>query len=339
MFKKAPSILGLIIIGYIAYQYFGRVITQPDSNNKTTVTPLKRQSLKQSKYIVPKLNLQSSSFPKECQTSLSNLSAMTSEEYGVMALDKKIFQEFFGLECLSGLSSNTVFKNILKNANCKIMEPEGKPSEICYTMLFMLKAHFIADHTKDKKPEDMTAQELASNFVKMFFGLDKLTKETFSSNLETIDALHRMYPNDADVLEAYLGYMMIGRQITKDHSVDAQIEELMAEADGNSFKVDRLQALRSIINNDDAGAERSLEKLSQQYPRESEVAYYQAAYYWRQGDRNLANVYLDKAIGMSDQCTYCVPSLYRETRQRIKAADDKDPNLFSVSIGLNFENL
>lgn len=299
-----------------------------------------RQSLKKSKYVISKQAKSLNTFPEECGSSLADLSAMTIEEYKEIITNKKSFVTFFGETCFDKLKTNSTFQELVKNSNCKILE--GQKEEVegsCLTMMFMLKGYFIADHTGGKALNEMTSQELAANFVKMFFGFHKLNKESFKENLKLVNTLYEMHPNDPDVLEAYLGYMMIGKQVTNEDSVTARIDELMQSAYGESFKVDRLHILKDVLKKDLASAKQTIDKLSKLYPKEPELAYYQAAYYWKQGNRDMANSYLDKAINLGANCSYCTPGLYADTKKRLASAKTKDGKLFSISIGLNFENL
>jgi hypothetical protein len=346
--KKIITILTLVAgTGIFAYVFIDKeenpslLTSELAEKPKSTDLSLKnRQSLKKSKYVISKQSKSLNTFPEECSSTLTDLSAMTAEEYKELITNKKTFVTFFGEACFEKLKSNATFQELVKNSNCKVLEGHKEEVEgTCLTLMFMLKAYFIADHTGGKALSEMTSQELAANFVKMFFGIDKLNTETFKENLKLVDALYEMHPNDPDVLEAYLGYMMIGKQVTNEDSVSPKIDELMNGAFGESFKVDRLHVLKDVLKNDLISAKQNLDKLSTLYPKEPELAYYQAAYYWKQGNREMANTYLDKAITLGASCSYCTPGLYADTKKRLASAKTKDGKLFSISIGLNFENL
>ena len=309
-------------------------------SDKSVASRELRQSLKKSKYAIPVAAKSLNTFPEKCNASLSDLSAMTAEEYKELITNKQSFITFFGELCFEQLKLNPTFQNLIKNSQCEMFEGTSESIEgNCLTMMFMLKAYFIADHTIGKTPNDMTSQELAANFVKMFFDIDKLTKETFLENLKLVNTLHEMHSNDPDILEAYLGYMMIGKQVTNESSVESRIDELMQNSVGESFKVDRLHVLKDVLKNDFRSAKQNLDKLSHLYPKEPELAYYHAAYYWKQGNKELATSYLDKAIKLGEKCSYCTPGVYAETKKKLANARTKDDKIFSISIGLNFENL
>lgn len=312
-----------------------------ETKNISKVIPLQQKprfNLKKAKFLIPKEKRIQSSLPGQCHESLKKLTSMTADEYQSLLINKAELIQFFGKDCFDKLLSNETFKRLSKEFKC---EPSHKKLDEnpCMALLFMLKAYFIADHSLGKETSEMTAEELAANIAKIFFDMDKLNQENFKENLKLISALHEMYPNDPDVMEAYIGYMMIGSKITNDKSVYPIIDDVMDRSLGQSFKVDRLQVFKDILNEKLESTKNTLDKLDQLYPKEAELAYYYAAYYWRQGDRSMANNYLDKAIGLSTNCTYCVPSIYHDTKQRIKTAKAGDQNLFSLSIGLNFENL
>ncbi len=333
-----PSlVLITVVASYLYIAQNSKTATTPAPLSKQKTIP--RKTLKNSKYIVSATKKVSGAFPVICDSPLRDLSAMTIEEYQSLVSNKDSLISFFGKECTDKLFKNEVFLKILKNSQCELAENEQKSNDGCLTMMLMLKANFIAEYSQGKNLNDLDSQELAANFTKMFFELDKLTKEDFAKNLKLINRLHEMHPNDPDVLEAYLGYMMIGKMITKDDSVTGRIDELMNDHQGESFKVDRMSVLQDILKNDFESAKSTLERLEGLYPQEAELAYYQAAYHWKQKRADLANRYLDKAIKFSQNCSYCTPGVYKDTQARLVGAKPGDDRLFSVSIGLNFENL
>lgn len=307
-------------------------------SNVVPSQPKPRFNLKKAKFVISKEKRIQSTLPGQCHESLKRLTSMTADEYQSLLINKTELIQFFGKDCFNKLLTNETFKRLSQDFKCDTSNEKLDESP-CMALLFMLKAYFIADHSLGKKTSEMTAEELAANIAKMFFDMDKLNKENFKDNLKLISALHEMYPNDPDVMEAYIGYMMIGSKITQDKSVYPLIDDAMDRSLGQSFKVDRLQVFKDILNEKLESTKQTLDKLDQLYPKEAELAYYYAAYYWKQGDRSMANNYLDKAIGLSANCSYCVPSIYHDTKQRIKTAKTGDQNLFSLSIGLNFENL
>jgi hypothetical protein len=140
----------------------------------------KRQSLKKSKYQTHLSAKSLNTFPKECDSPLSDLAAMTDEEYKDLILNKDAFIIFLGDKCSEKLTENSNFKELVTNSQCRLFEDKNDGTKgSCLTMMFMLRAYFIADYTSGKTPEEMTSQELAANFVKMFFSIDKLTKDSF----------------------------------------------------------------------------------------------------------------------------------------------------------------
>jgi tetratricopeptide (TPR) repeat protein len=297
-----------------------------------------RINLKKSKFAISKEQQVKSSFPPICHEGLKKLTSMTADEYKSFLTDKAELIHFFGKDCLNQLITNETFQKISRDFQCNLKH-EKLNENSCMSLLFIMKAYFIADSSVGKDVNEMSPEELAANIAKMFFDLDKLNKENFKENISLISALHEMYPNDPDVMEAYIGYMMIGSKITQDKSAYSIIDEIMERSSGESFKVDRLQVFQHILNERPESTKQTLDKLNQLYPKEAELAYYYSAYYWKQGNRTMANNYLDRAILLSKNCSYCAPSVYHDTKKRINNAKEKDPNLFSLSIGLNFENL
>ena len=133
--------------------------------------------------------------------------------------------------------------------------------------------------------------------------------------------------------------MMIGKKITGENSVDSKIKTIRQDFLGESFKVDRLQVLQEVLNDNLTSAKTTLDRLNEIYPKEADLAYYYAAYHWKQGDKAMAYSYLDKAVGLSKNCSYCTPSVYLDTKAKLEKSKSGDNSAFSISIGLNFENL
>lgn len=304
-----------------------------------------RISLKEARYTKERSkDSVKSTFPDSCESTFKDLAQMTASEYTNILVDQEQFKSFFNETCLKNLSSNELFNKYANAANCNILDPnfvfdENTPQSGCSTLLFILKAQYIVDQSSGLKIEDMTSQELAAHFAKMFFNLDKLDKKSLEENMKLIDSLYNRHSDDPSVVEAYLGYMIIGQQITQESSLDSKIQETFEQSSGKSFRVDRLSILKSIVNKDLTSAKKSLDKLSQIYPNEPELKYYQAAYYWKTKNKNEALNYIKKAINMSSSCSYCTPELYKQTLENLKKAKLGQDNLFSLSIGLNFESL
>jgi len=333
------SLMGIIC----AYLFFANrntylpSSTEIQKNSKLPSTS-QRINLKQSKVIISKHVAVKSTFPQTCQDSLKDLSAMTAEEYKSILIDQNELKKFFGEICFQDLLKNEAIKKLSSGFQCDLSK-EKMNEGTCMALLFMLKASFVADTSNGKNSNDMTPEELAANVAKMFFDLDNLSKENFQKNIKLINTLYELYPNDPNVAEAYLGYMMIGRKITKDDSVSEKIDDIIEKNNGESFKVDRLQVFNEAMNDKLDSAKEILDQLNEKYAREPEISYYYAAYYWKLGNREMANTYLDKAIQLGTNCSYCVPDMYKETKRKLQNAKKGDQNLFSLSIGLNFENL
>jgi tetratricopeptide (TPR) repeat protein len=331
--KKIIGVL-ILFLGIGTMVFFKRSEELILKTSQKVVKVIPRVSLKKSKYIISAEAKSMGTFPEVCESALKDLSALTMEEYKDIVINKQTMKTFFGEECFRKLLSNKTFESLIKSSGCQSFTENS-----CLTMMFMLKAFFIADHTVGKSPGEMNSQELASNFVKMFFGLDSLNKEKFQENLKLLNSFYEMHSNDPDVVEAYLGYLMIGKQITQDGSVSSKIDELLASSSGDSFKLDRLNVVKDVIENNLPSAKANLDRLKEQYPQEPDVAYYQAAYHWKQGNREMAGTYLDQAIQLSKNCISCTPDLYADTKRKLGEAQRGDDKLFAISIGLNFENL
>lgn len=338
--KKIFYLLALICL-ILSVTYFFRsqkveVVTKVSKKSQASSNKKVRNSLRNSRYIITAENIKKSSFPDVCRDQLVNLAGMTSSEYAPALTDKQSFEDFFGPDCIKALVGNKFFQQLKKNTGCDLNQSK---SGSCFTLLFMLKANFIAEANEDKRPEDMTSEELAAHFTRMFFALDGLKKEEFLSNLKLVDVLYNRHIDDPDVLEAYIGYMMIGQKITGDRTMMEKIDSILSESEGRSFKVDRLMVLKDMLHDDLRGARSSLERLSEKYPKEPELQYYYAAYHWKNGDRAMAEKYLNQAIAMGENCSQCSPELYQMTKKRMAKAPNTDQTIFSISIGLNFENL
>lgn len=331
--------LGIILImAVVSYKLLGTpqkaIVTNPIKKELAKTVP--RISLKETRYLVSKTEKKKISFPEECFSPLADLSSMTIAEYNGIAQSKKSFEDFFGAECSKKLKENATFEALLKSSGCNFTS--GK-NGACISFMLMLKANFIAELTDGKNPQDMTSEELASHFVRMFFAIDKLKPESFVSNLKIVDLLYSKHMNDPDIIEAYLGYLMIGQKVTGVHSVSERIDTILAESEGNSFKVDRLLVVKEALAENLAGAREVLDSLQNKYSQEPDLHYYYAAYHWKTGNREQALQAIDQAIALGANCTSCQPSMYQETKRKLASAKDKDDNLFSISIGLNFENL
>jgi hypothetical protein len=346
---KNKIILGLVAVALIAIVVFTFSVITGTVQNSTeikssaedhthSIAPAERISLKKTRYINKKQKTVST-FPQECSQALNDLSAQTMEEIMVRLKSKVDFDLFFPIECQQQLQTNKLFLDLAQNSQCQFLQADFVPNEMCSSLLFALKAFTIADATQDVELSHMSSTELAAHFVKMFFSLDKLTPENFSKNLELIHTLLERHSDDPSVLEAYIGYTMIGEQISGSDIALEKSRQILTSNMGKHFKVDRLSVLQYVASKDYEGAKTALDRLSQTYAQEPELKYYYAAYYWKQGDRAMANQYLDQAIAMGDKCSYCVPGMYKMTKQQMKKAKLGDEKLFSISIGLNFENL
>lgn len=337
--KKIIYLLILVcLISGVTYFNNQKAEVDPEVSLKSQEPSSKklRNSLKNSRYILSEKNIKKSSFPDVCRDQLVNLVGMISSEYASIITDKQSFEDFFGVDCAKALVGNKLFQKFKMNSDCDLNQTNNGS---CFTLLFMLKANFIAEANEDKRPEEMTSEELAAHFTRMFFALDGLKKEEFLANLKLIDVLYNRHIDDPDVLEAYIGYMMIGQKITDDQSMMEKMESILSESEGRSFKVDRLMILKDMLHNDLLGARNSLERLSEKYPKEPELQYYYAAYHWKNGDRAMAEKYLNQAIAMGKNCSSCSPGVYQTTKKKMATASKTDQTLFSISIGLNFENL
>ncbi|WP_408098372.1 hypothetical protein ACJVC5_05535 [Peredibacter sp. HCB2-198] len=338
MKKAIISLIIILVLSVVSYKLLGtprkEVITS--SSKKEVFKKIPRTSLKDVRYQIEKTEVKKTSFPKECFSSLADLSAMTIADYNGIAQSKKSFEEFFGPDCSQKIKENPLFEKLLQSSGCKFNKENAGA---CISLMFMLKANFIAELNEDKKPEEMTSEELAAHFVRMFYSIDKLKSEKFITNLKLIDVLYNKHMNDPEIIEAYVGYLMIGEKITGVHSVGERIDSILAESEGNSFKVDRLFVIKEILGNNLEGARVVLDGLQPKYPQEPDLHYYYAAYHWKNGHRDLALQSLNQAIAFGENCSSCRPGVYQDTRNRMANAKDKDDQLFSVSIGLNFENL
>ncbi|WPU65437.1 tetratricopeptide repeat protein [Peredibacter starrii] len=334
-------LLGIVIISVMAivsYKLLGTpqkaIVTNPIQKEVLKTSP--RLSLKDVRYSVSKTEKKKISFPMECYSPLADLSSMTIAEYNGIAQSKKSFEDFFGKDCTDLLKDNATFDSLLKTSGCNFSTDKNGA---CISLMLMLKANFMAELTDNKRPEEMTSEELASHLVRMFFSMDKLKPESFVSNLKIADLLYSKHMNDPEIIEAYLGYLMIGQKITGVQSVRERIDTILAESEGNSFKVDRLLVIKEALAENLAGAREVLDGLQSKYPQEPDLHYYYAAYHWKTGNRELALASLDRAIAFGTNCRECRPSMYEETKRKLVSAKDKDDQLFSISIGLNFDNL
>jgi tetratricopeptide (TPR) repeat protein len=329
----------------------GAYVSRQDHKNQQSVVQSipsradkKRTPLKLGRYLPANKTIPSGgTFPPECHDSLRDLTGMTADEYLEILKSKNAFHSFFTSDCLSQFADSAIYQALTGNGQCRLLDDEYEFSNetmgFCMSFLFALKAFAIAEYARDVPIEKMTSEELAANFVKMFFSLDKLDKKTFQDNLGLLDVFYQQHGHDPNVIEAYLGYLIIGQQMIGEEMVADKIESIGSTHQGESFKLDRLLVLKSMIKGDLKNTKSALDKMGQIYPREPDLQYHYAAYFWKKGDRAQAIRYLDRAIAMGEECSYCIPALYRETKQRLVRAKPGDQNLFSVSVGLNFENL
>jgi hypothetical protein len=336
------SIVLTAVAFFVASIVKGTINSKPDESKSVQAsaadTSRERVSLKQTRYKALKTK-DVSTFPVECAKALDELAAQTMEETMIRLKSNEDFDHFFPKDCQAQLRVHKIFTDLADNSQCNFLTENFTPSESCSSVLFALKAFTIADNTKDVPVSHMTSEEMAAHFVKMFFSFDQLNQEGYAKNLELINTLLERHGDDANVLEAYLGYAMIGEQITGSTIAQEKSRQILEANMGKHFKVDRLSVLQYVAKKDFGGAKVVLDRLSESYAQEPELKYYYAAYFWKQGDRVTANQYLDQAIAMGEKCSYCVPGLYKETKARMKNAKNGDDKLFSISIGLNFENL
>ncbi len=281
-----------------------------------------RETIKNSRYKKEevKTNL-ASSFPESCEDSLGQLRMMTQEEYFEIMKSKEKFYEAFNEECRTEIVSSKAIKELAKNTMCNVFDAkfDFKDENIygpCSSFIFALKAYSIADNTRGVDVNKMTSQELAANFVKMFFSTEEITKENFQKNLEIIDTLYEMHSDDPNVVEAYLGYIMVAKHAMGDKTASERIDRILTNPTGDSFKVDRLGVIKSVLENDLNGAKTKLDRLNEMYQGEPELSYYYAAYHWKNGNKSMAKKYLDKAIKLGvNGCSYCTPGMYKQVRK------------------------
>jgi tetratricopeptide (TPR) repeat protein len=290
-----------------------------------------RIKLSSSKVVIAKNQTHHSIFPKQCFERLSDLSLMTAEEYKDLAHELKTFA---GDTCFNSLVADEDFNKLLKLSNCDLKK-SNDPN--CMVLMFMLKAYFIADQTGYKPAAKMSSEELAAQVVRMFFDLDSLDKEKFKKHQEILNAFKELHPEDSDIREAYIGYLLVGKETLKDQTVNEKISELLEESDGSSFKLDRLGALKEMFSQDSKAFKTVLDQLSTKYSDEAELSYYYGAYYWKLGDKEKAQNYVNEAIKLSKTCSYCSPDMYKSTLSKMGPAT-KDEKVFSLSVGLKFDN-
>lgn len=346
--KKSTLLTSLLVSLIAFYLLYGsgneesQTFSLPISSKKEFLVNKKKklyQGLKHTKYVPPRDVTPLSSFPKLCQESLTNLGVMTVSDYQELIETKESFSNFFGEDCLKDLQESALFKKIKANSNCSLLDDKGESSPECLSLLLMLKAHFISEYTKGKLPSEMSGPELAANFIKMFSEIESLNKEKFSTNIELINTLQALYPDNLDILEPYLGYLMIGKQVTQTDGIDEILNTRLDEALGQSFRIDRLLAVKDLLSQDFEKAEATLNKLHEHYPHEPDIAYYQAAVYWKRGNKEQAVEYLNKALSLSVGCTGCTPGVYRTTKEKLSRMKPGESNPFAISFGLNFDNI
>lgn len=232
-------------------------------------------------------------------------------------------------------------KPILLDPKCQVeLEKNEKKLEPCIGSLFLLKSIYIADQTINETVTTMTDSELASFAVKAFFSLnDKMSKLDFENNLEYFEEFHARFPEDTRVIEAYAGYILIGSKVTGIKDYLSEVDGLLKIHEGKDFKIDRLQFIQQVINDDLGKAKEELALLEKYYAHEAEFDYYRAAYAWKLKDKPGAVKYLNLALTKTKNCSFCSPDLYFDTIQRLKSAALGQEGIFALGIGLNFDNL
>jgi hypothetical protein len=343
-------IIAFSLLFLTAFIYFQQT-NEPKTNSKNQTinthlsTEKVRTNLKSLKYQITNNSPdQFYSFSKECSESMKNLTELNSEEIFSQLSSDQNLENLISLECQNSLKKNELFLKLSKSFQCNLFEKELLKStksfkDKCAGLFMVLKAYTINDLSSHRSTDQLSGEELAARFVKMFFEIDSLTKDKFIENNKMIELLYEKYPNDTNVIEAYLGYLMIGGMITKYNAFDSIINEILADHLGENFRIDRLKIIKHVAKDKFENAKKTLEELLQLYPKEPELQYYYAAYYWNQNDRSQSLKHLDQAIRLSNNCAYCVPDSYKETRKKIETAQLGDKKLFALSIGLNFENL
>lgn len=312
---------------------------QASTKAQTEAGTSKRLTINQTKYEFS-LNGSELTLGKKCLDPMNKLTGHTFNEYIDVIKTQGSFKAFFGDDCYSNLIGSDLFDDLLKRSGCNLNSKESvDKNNNCISFLFHLKSFLIVEESKEKDLAELNAAELAAHVVKMFFDLDKLDKGSFNENIKLINRLYESYPNDPDIAQAYAGYMIIGKMITKESLNNDRISNLLNDNEGLSFKIDRMRVLDEFANNDLVNAKQAIDQLKNKYPNEAEVSYYLAAYYWKQGDVLNSRAYLSDAINIGQNCSYCTNDLYKDTLKRMASAKPKDQNLFSVSIGLNFDNI
>lgn len=339
------SLFSLTTFTYFQLTNESKTITKNQATNKHLSTEKVRTNLKSLKYQITNSSAEKFySFSKECSESMQNLTELNSEEIFSQLSIQQNLEHLISLECQNSLKKNELFLKLSKSFQCNLFEKELLKSaksfkDKCAGLFMVLKAYTINDLSSHLSTDQLSGEELAARFVKMFFEIDTLTKDKFIENNKTMELLYEKYPNDTNVIEAYLGYLMIAGMITNYNGFDSTINEIFKDHLGENFRIDRLQIIKHVAKNKFENAKNTLEELLQFYPKEPELQYYYAAYYWNQNDRNQSLKHLEQAISLSKSCAFCTPDLYKETRMKIKNAQLGDKKLFSLSIGLNFENL
>ena len=352
MNKKNILISLVSIIAFVTLSFFLK------NKNKTTFIEktksnkiekererLKRVPLKNAKYKRNKKALEENSlFPKSCVQEFDSLSSMTVDEYILLLEEGNLFHKTFSPKCLSQLKENETYKRLAKNSTCDILSPDvnlktQEQVDECSMLLYLMKAYSIVEVSRKTSPEEMSSEELAAHVATFYSELGQLSEEKLARNLKIIDTLYEIHGDDPSVRRAYASYLVIVKQIAKATYLEERIDNAFDQNLGESFELDRLRVVEVIWAGDPEKTKAVLNTLDEYYENEPELQYFHANTHWENGNRKLAIKYLDKAIALGDECSFCDPKKYKETRLQVLEAKLKDRALFSIEVDFSTGDL
>lgn len=336
--KKTISVLCIFALLGIGSHFLLKGVNR-DKPTKLTQRSKSRIPLKQVKYIKQESSVEQKTtktkiLPDECDAFLQTVSYLTQNELFDL-IQTGNFE--LNLGCKQKL---TQMSPSLINPDCDFTPQLNKESQAkCLASLSILKAIYITDQVSAVSLRNLTDSELAAFATKAFFTInEKMKVEDYKKNLEYFKEFHERFPEDSRVIEAYVGYMLIGTKITGAQDSQTDIKNILAEQEGKNFNIDRLQVIQYAINDDFERARDAVQNLEKIYPQEADLEYYKAAYFWKMKDKTQTLYYLDLALSKAQNCALCTPGLYKDTKEKLKSAHLGQTELFSVSFSLNFED-